>query len=159
MPTGNQTFSLVLSNATAGATLIGPTNVPVTIVDDKVGISFAAPVYVVSETAGTVLLSVFRQNGTNQVTTVHYSTTNLTASAGTNYVGITNATLTFNPGETAKGLAGAGLARSARHRQPRLRGEPVQPVRPRPGLQLCLDGRECPRRRRRLQLLAPPTSW
>jgi uncharacterized repeat protein (TIGR01451 family)/uncharacterized delta-60 repeat protein len=105
VPTGNQTFSLVLSNATAGATLIPPTTVPVTIVDDKVGISFAAPVYVVSETAGTVLLSVFRQNATNQVTTVHYSTTNLTASAGVNYVGITNATLTFNPGETAKGLA------------------------------------------------------
>jgi len=103
-PTGNQAFSLVLSNATAGASLIGPTSVPVTIVDDKVGISFAAPVYVVSETAGTVLLSVFRQNGTNQVTTVHYSTTDLSASAGTNYVGITNATLTFNAGETTKGI-------------------------------------------------------
>ena len=34
---GNQTFSLVLSNATAGATLIGPTTVPVTILDDDVG--------------------------------------------------------------------------------------------------------------------------
>ena len=105
VPTGNQTFSLVLSNATAGATIIPPTTVPVTIVDDKVGISFAAPVYAPLETAGTVVLSVFRQNATNQVTTVHYSTTNLTASAGVNYLGITNATLTFNPGETSKGIA------------------------------------------------------
>ena len=103
--TGNKVFSVVLTNATGGATLTGPTTVPVTIVDDNVGISFAAPIYVVSETAGTVSLSVFRQNGTNLTTTVHYSTTNLTASAGTNYVAITNATLTFNPGETIKSFS------------------------------------------------------
>ncbi len=101
---GNQTLSLVLSNATDGATLLGPTNVPVTIVDDGVGVSFVAPIYVVNETAGNVSLSVLRQNGTNLTTTVQYSTTNLTASAGVNYVAITNATLTFNPGETVKGL-------------------------------------------------------
>ena len=103
-PTGNQTFSLVLSNATAGASLIGPTTVPVTIVDDKVGISFVSPIYVVSETAGTVSLSVFRQNGINAPTTVYYSTADLTASAGVNYVAITNGTLTFGPGETVKGF-------------------------------------------------------
>jgi uncharacterized repeat protein (TIGR01451 family)/uncharacterized delta-60 repeat protein len=100
--TGNTLFSVVLTNVTGGATLIGPTTVPVTIIDENVGISFASPIYVVSETAGTVSLSVFRQNGTNAVTTVHYATTNLTASAGTNYVAITNSTLTFNPGETVK---------------------------------------------------------
>jgi uncharacterized repeat protein (TIGR01451 family)/uncharacterized delta-60 repeat protein len=105
VPTGDQTFSLVLSNATAGATLIGPTQVPVTIVDDKVGLSFDRQLYISSETSSPLLLTVLRQNGTNQVTTVHYSTTNLTASAGVNYVGITNATLIFNPGETAKGIA------------------------------------------------------
>ena len=74
---GNQTFSLLLSNAKDGATLVGPTNVPVTIIDDNIGITFASPVYVVPETAGNVSLAVFRQNGTNGVTTVHYSTTNL----------------------------------------------------------------------------------
>jgi uncharacterized delta-60 repeat protein/uncharacterized repeat protein (TIGR01451 family) len=100
--TGNEFFSVVLTNVTGGATLTGPTTVPVTIVDDNVGISFASPIYVVSETAGTVSLAVLRQNGTNAVTTVHYSTTNLTASAGTNYVAITDATLTFNPGESVK---------------------------------------------------------
>jgi uncharacterized delta-60 repeat protein/uncharacterized repeat protein (TIGR01451 family) len=100
--TGNSVFAVVLTNATGGATFTGPTTVPVTIVDENVGISFASPIYVVSETAGTVSLSVFRQNGTNLTTTVHYATTNLTASAGINYVAITNSTLTFNPGETTK---------------------------------------------------------
>ncbi len=101
----NQTFFVVLTNATGGAVLSGPTTVPVTIVDDDVGISFGAPIHAVSETAGTVSLSVLRQNGTNLTTTVHYATTNLTALAGTNYVGVSNGTLTFNPGETAKSLA------------------------------------------------------
>ena len=96
---------MVLTNVTGGATLSGPTTVPVTIVDDKVGLSFSTPIYAVSETAGTVSLSVFRQNGTNLTTTVQYSTTNLTASAGTNYVAVTNATLTFNPGETIKNFS------------------------------------------------------
>jgi uncharacterized delta-60 repeat protein/uncharacterized repeat protein (TIGR01451 family) len=100
--TGNEVFSVSLTNATGGATLAGPTTVPVTIVDENVGISFSSPIYVVSDTAGTVSLSVFRQNGTNLTTTVQYSTTSLTAIAGTNYVAITNATLTFNPGETVK---------------------------------------------------------
>ena len=95
---GNQTFSLVLSNASGGATLTYPTKVPVTIVDDKVGLTFVQPVYVLRETSGNVSLSVYRQNGTNAVTTVHYSTTNDTAQAGVNYVGITDGTLTFPPG-------------------------------------------------------------
>jgi len=103
--TGNETFSVTLTNATGGAALIGPTTVPVTIVDDNVGLSFSSPIYVVSETAGTLSLSVFRQNGTNLTTTVQYSTTNLTAIAGTNYVAVTNATLTFNPGEITKGFS------------------------------------------------------
>jgi uncharacterized delta-60 repeat protein/uncharacterized repeat protein (TIGR01451 family) len=102
--TGNTAFWVGLTNATGGAALTGPTIVPVTIIDDKVGVSFSAPIYVVSETARTVSLSVFRQNGTNLTTTVQYATTNLTATAGTNYVGITN-TLTFNPGETVKNFS------------------------------------------------------
>ena len=56
---------MVLTNATGGAILRAPTTVPVTIVDDEVGLSFTTPIYNVSETAGTLSLSVFRQNGTN----------------------------------------------------------------------------------------------
>ena len=150
--TGNTVFSVVLTNATGGATLAGPTTVPVTIVDENVGLSFTAPIYVVSETAGTVSLSVFRQNGTNLTTTVQYSTTNLTASAGTNYVAVTNATLTFNPGETTKSFSAAGLARPQDHRRPPVRREPVQPLRARPAVQLSFSGGERARCRHRLQL-------
>ena len=115
---GNQSFSLLLSNASGGATLVGPTNVPVMIIDDNVGLNFSSPFYVVPETAGTVSLAVFRQNGTNGVTTVQYATTNLMivttniygvvatnigAVAGVNYVA-TNGLLRFNAGETVKSL-------------------------------------------------------
>jgi uncharacterized repeat protein (TIGR01451 family)/uncharacterized delta-60 repeat protein len=102
---GNQTFSVVLTNATGGATLSGPTTVPVTILDDEVGLTFSSPIYVISETAGTLSLSVLRLNGTNLTTTVNYSTADLTARAGTNYTAVTNATLTFNPGETVKNFS------------------------------------------------------
>jgi uncharacterized repeat protein (TIGR01451 family)/uncharacterized delta-60 repeat protein len=101
---GNQSLSVVLSNATGGATLLQPTNVPVTIIDDEVGLTFTSPFYVVPETAGTIALSVFRQNGTNGDTTVHYSTTNLSALSGTNYIGVTNASLTFHAGEVVKSI-------------------------------------------------------
>jgi uncharacterized delta-60 repeat protein/uncharacterized repeat protein (TIGR01451 family) len=100
--TGNTIFSVVLSNATGGATVIGPTQVPVTVVDENVGVSFVAPIAQVSENAHTLSVPVFRQNGTNLTTTVQYSTTNLTAVAGVNYVGVINGSLTFNPGETVK---------------------------------------------------------
>lgn len=113
----NVAFSVVLTNATGGAALTGPTIVPVTIVDDDVGITFSAPIHAVSETAGSVSLQVLRQNGTNLTTTVQYATTNLTALAGTNYVGIPSGTLTFNPGETAKAIVVRVL------RDPRVTGD------------------------------------
>ncbi len=106
--TGNEIFYVLLTNATGGATLTGPTRVPVTVVDENVGLSFDQAIYSPSETAGTVSLSVFRQNGTNMTTTVHYFTTtasNQTAQAGINYGAITNGTLTFNPGETIKSFS------------------------------------------------------
>jgi uncharacterized repeat protein (TIGR01451 family)/uncharacterized delta-60 repeat protein len=116
---GFQTFSLVLSNATGGAVLLAPTNVPVTIVDNDPGVTFASPTYVAPETAGLVFLTVLRPSGTNSVTSVSYATTNLyftttnldgtvttnvSAMAGTNYVS-TSGTLTFTNGETVKTLA------------------------------------------------------
>jgi uncharacterized repeat protein (TIGR01451 family)/uncharacterized delta-60 repeat protein len=102
---GNQTFSIVLSNATGGASLLLPTNVLVTILDDDVGVSFASPVYVAAENgSGSVALTVLRPNGTNATTTVNYATTNGTAIAGTNYIG-TSGTLSFAPGETIKSFS------------------------------------------------------
>src|SRR5262249_13048988 len=114
---GNQTFSLLLTNAQGGATIVGPTNVPVTIVDDDAGVTFASPVFVVPETGGNVSLTVLRQNATGDVVRVSYVTTNvynyvtnggnvltnISAGPGTNYVAVTNS-LTFTNGETIKSL-------------------------------------------------------
>jgi uncharacterized repeat protein (TIGR01451 family)/uncharacterized delta-60 repeat protein len=101
---GNQTFSLLLSNATGGARITGPASVPATIVDDDVGLTFSSPFYPFAETVGTISLAVQRQNGTNGVTTVQYSTTtNGTAVAGVNYVP-TNGVLTFQAGDLVKSI-------------------------------------------------------
>jgi uncharacterized delta-60 repeat protein/uncharacterized repeat protein (TIGR01451 family) len=100
---GPVTLSLVLSNATGGATLLQPTNVPMTILDNDTGIAFSSAGYVVNETNGSVTLSVLRLNTTNGTVQVSYATTNGTALAGTNYTA-TSGTLTFNPGETTKSV-------------------------------------------------------
>jgi uncharacterized delta-60 repeat protein/uncharacterized repeat protein (TIGR01451 family) len=120
---GDVSFSLNLFNVGGGASITGPTNVPVTIIDDETGFLFASPSYVGSESAGTVSLTVLRQGNTNSALTVHYSTTNglvittnimngvtnvstnIGAIAGINYVGVTNGTLSFTNGESAKGFA------------------------------------------------------
>jgi uncharacterized delta-60 repeat protein/uncharacterized repeat protein (TIGR01451 family) len=119
---GNLSFSLVISNATGGANIIGPTNVPVTIIDNETGFLFASPAYVIPETGGAVSLTVLRQGATNGSSSIQYATTNalvittnivggvtnvstnLGAIAGINYVGITN-TLNFTNGETIKSFS------------------------------------------------------
>lgn len=100
----DRSLTVVLSNPTGGAAILGTNTVSLTILDDHEGFTFSAPVYTVMETNTSVSLTVLRQNGSNHLTTVHYATTNLTARAGVNYVAITNGTLTFNPGETIKGF-------------------------------------------------------
>ena len=98
---GDQSLTVNLSNPTGGAILGGATDVPLTILDNDVALSFTAPAYVVSETAGIVNLGVQRLNGTNGTVTVNFQTLNGTAIAGTNYTADSR-TLTFSPGETLK---------------------------------------------------------
>ena len=100
---GPVTLSLMLSNATGGASLLAPFNVPVTILDNDTGLAFSSAAYVVNELTGSVTLNVVRLNTTNGVVQVSYATTNGTALAGTNYT-TTTGTLTFNPGETNKSI-------------------------------------------------------
>ena len=97
---GNTTFSVVLSNPTGGANISTANTSIVTIIDDNTGVAFSSPIYIVTETAGSVTLAVNRI-GTNGITTVSYATTNGTAIAGTNYLA-TSGTLVFNPGEFLK---------------------------------------------------------
>ena len=77
-----------------------------TILNTNTGIAFVSAANSFTEPSGlvdgTVSLNVVRFNNTNGTTTVNYSTTNGTAVAGTDFVGINNATLTFNPGESVK---------------------------------------------------------
>src|SRR5439155_16004062 len=54
---------VVLSNPTGGATINGTNTAPVTILNHNVGIGFSAPLYSVSEGAGSISLSVVRLDG------------------------------------------------------------------------------------------------
>lgn len=98
---GDRTVLLTLSNPSGGATLGVPVNATLTILDDEISVAFASPVFVVNEDGGNATLSVRRLGGTNSVSTVRYSTTNGTATAGLDY-SPTSGTLNFNPGETLK---------------------------------------------------------
>ncbi len=106
---GPESFSVVLSNPTGGASLIAPTNTVVTILNTNTGIAFASATNAFTEPSGTntgvLLLSVVRFNNTNGTTTVNYSTTNGTAVANTNFLGVSNGVLTFNPGQSVQTIA------------------------------------------------------
>jgi uncharacterized delta-60 repeat protein/uncharacterized repeat protein (TIGR01451 family) len=98
--TGNTAFSVGLFNPTGGSTILGSTNSTVTILDNHVGIAFTSPIFIGTETDGSITLGVNRI-GTNGSTSFIYATTNGTALAGTNYQATTGS-LTFVPGETFK---------------------------------------------------------
>ncbi len=98
-----ETFTLTVTNASNGASLIGPTTVAVTIMDDEVGLSFSAPAYAVTEDAGVVTLTVLRLGDTNPPVSALFSTTNATATAGSDYMA-TSGRLDFASGETVTTL-------------------------------------------------------
>jgi uncharacterized delta-60 repeat protein/uncharacterized repeat protein (TIGR01451 family) len=97
---GNQVFTVALSNPTGGAGILAPNSVPVTILDDDIGVYFSSPIFVAPENGGSISLTVLRV-GTNEVTSVQYATTNATAVSGTNYQATTG-TLVFTKGEAIK---------------------------------------------------------
>ncbi len=107
----NQFFYVNLSNPTGGSTILDPVSVPVTILDDDVGVAFSSPIYIAPEKSGSATLTVTRV-GTNGVTTVTYATTNATALAGTNYIATTGV-LSFTNGESIKTFT-IGLFRDPR---------------------------------------------
>ena len=99
---GDELFLVTLTNATGGATLLSTTNTaPVIVLDDELGFTFSAPAYVVGEGGGSVTFTVLRVGDTNRPVSVRYATSNITATAGADYVGA-QGTLNFARGETFK---------------------------------------------------------
>jgi uncharacterized delta-60 repeat protein/uncharacterized repeat protein (TIGR01451 family) len=97
---GFSTFSVGLSNPTGGATINTPTNAIVAIIDNDSGVAFSSPIFIGTETDGSISIGVNRV-GTNDITKVSYATSDGTATNGSQYQGVTNQ-LTFNRGESFK---------------------------------------------------------
>ena len=97
----DETVLLNLSNPTGPITLGAQSTAVLTIVGNQPGtLQFQMANYAVGEAGGTATITVTR-TGNVGTSTVHYSTSDGTAVAGTDYVA-TSGTLTFNPGEQVK---------------------------------------------------------
>jgi hypothetical protein len=105
---GDESFSVILSNPSAGAALGSPSGASVTITDNDGGgntVRFNPTTYSVKETPGnsTVTLAVIANRLGDPNTTIFatYATSNGSATAGLDYTA-TSGTLVFGPGETQK---------------------------------------------------------
>jgi hypothetical protein len=102
---GNETVNLTLSNPTGGATLGSQTTATLTIQDDEVAqpgvLQFSTSAYSVNENGGTATINVTRTSGSNVAVSVSYTTSDGTATAGSDYTAVSG-TLTFAVGETSK---------------------------------------------------------
>ena len=105
---GTENFSVVLSNPTGGANFVGSPNSTITIVNTNCAIAFRSATNSFTEPTngvpGAVTLKVNRLDNTSGLSTAYYSTTNGTAVAGVNFVGVTNGTVTFAPGITTTNI-------------------------------------------------------
>ena len=100
---GDETFSVTLSNPGGGGTLGSPSAAVVTIREDDVAgtVQFGSATYSVSEDGGSATITVTRTGGSASGVTVHYATSNGTATAGADYTAVSG-TLTFAANETSK---------------------------------------------------------
>ncbi|MDQ6808019.1 MAG: hypothetical protein M3Z64_01115 [Verrucomicrobiota bacterium] len=108
---GNEMFSALLSNPSAGAAVGNQNSAVVTIVDNDGGgstVQFEPTAYSAKETPGnsTVSLTItaMRLGDPGATISASYSTSDGTAKAGSDYVAA-NGTVTFGPGETQKTIA------------------------------------------------------
>jgi hypothetical protein len=100
----NETFQVLLSNPTGGATLGDVRAATVTIIDNDrhtASIQFKTAIARVAESGKTVALTVTRTGDASKAATVHYHTANGTAQAGRDYTAASG-TLTFKAKETSK---------------------------------------------------------
>ncbi len=100
----NETFRVLLSNATGGATVGALSNTTVTITDDDVGgaLAFSAAGYATNEADGVMAtIRVNRTGGTASGVGVTVVTSNGTATASADYEAV-ETNLVFNAGDTFK---------------------------------------------------------
>ncbi len=96
---GNETVIISLSNVTGGAELGTPNSAVLTISENEVSsIQFTSSTYSVAENVLLSAILVRRSGSTSGTTTVDYSTSDGTATAGSDYTA-TSGTLTFTDGE------------------------------------------------------------
>jgi dienelactone hydrolase len=87
---GIETFQVALSNPTGGAVLGDRTNATVRITDNDKGLQLTAASYRVSEEVGSVEIGILRNDDGDYPITVDVATSDGTAVAGVDYVGVTN---------------------------------------------------------------------
>ena len=92
-------FNVVLSNPGNGVTLTSSSNATVNVASSIAGISFTVATNYTPENAGVAVIGLQRQFNTNNTVTVAYTTSDGTATNGTNYYG-TSGTVTFTNGAT-----------------------------------------------------------
>ena len=101
---GNETVNLVLNSPTGGATLGSPSTAVLTISDNEVpqpgALQFSSPTYSVSESGGSVTITVRRTGGSDGAVAVNYATRNGTATAGSDYTS-GSGTLSWGNGDIA----------------------------------------------------------
>ena len=97
----DETFQVVLSNATGGASIGANATAQITInANDNPGtISFSASTYTVSESTASITITVSRSGGSANAASVDFATADGSATAGSDYTA-TNGTLNWNDGET-----------------------------------------------------------
>ena len=91
----SETFTVRLLNASVGSTIISPSNAVVTILEDDANVSFVVPSLTVAESGGSAFFPIIRAGDTSSVVTVQVISTNGTATAGSDYLGLTNTVLTL----------------------------------------------------------------
>jgi len=99
--TGNRTFTVVLTNATAPGKITSPSNQVVTIIDSNSGLSFSSPVYSVLRNGVFQTITIIRTDNTNTESRVNFTTIDGTGVAYTDYLP-TNGTCIFTNGVTSQ---------------------------------------------------------
>ncbi len=98
---GNETVSLTLSGPSAEARLGSPSTATLTIVDDDRAFAFSSATYSVGEAGPTASVTINRIGSTAATDSVHFSTADGTATAGSDYTSVSQ-DVSFSPGESSK---------------------------------------------------------